>query len=316
MALIVKGDFGSDAYTRLNVWYRDAFNQAPEPQWPQIATRFDSDTETEVYDFLGEIPSMREFLDERVVRALGANSWGLTNKKWETTIGVDRADMERNKLGHIRPRIQNLGFEAKRAVDRLLLKDVVNNLTTGSFTSIDGKYTCSASHSWPGLTSSVYVNVHSAGFHATSVDLTVLQNNLAYAEEQMAGFLDDQGNPLNDGAADTIICGPALRVPFMRLLTATDVNYGGVGQSNVFKGAYTLVVNRWKTDRHGFELLNTGGTIKPFVFQEEVAPEFTALDNPAQDSAAFWRDHYFYGLYGRWNAGAPLWWKVVEVRSL
>lgn len=53
-------------------------------------------------------------------------------------------------------------------------------------------------------------------------------------------------------------------------------------------------------------LLDTSRPVKPIIFQDRVAPEFTALDK-ADDQNVFMKDKYLYGLRCRRNVGFGLW---------
>ncbi|MGB3407087.1 MAG: Mu-like prophage major head subunit gpT family protein [Jannaschia sp.] len=75
----------------------------------QIAEPITSTTESNLYGWLAELPSMREWVGPRVVNVLSENDYRLKNKDWEQTVGVDRNYILDDNLGTTTPRFRVMG---------------------------------------------------------------------------------------------------------------------------------------------------------------------------------------------------------------
>lgn len=99
--------------------------------YKRLATTIVSSSKTNTYDWLGKFPQMREWVGQRVVKDMTESSYQITNKKYESTLGVDRADIEDDNLGLYSTIARSMGQEAKDFLDRkvaALLKDGFNSL--------------------------------------------------------------------------------------------------------------------------------------------------------------------------------------------
>ena len=95
------------------------------------------------YKWLGDFPMMREWVGERVIKDLSAFHYELVNKDFESTVAVDRNDIEDDQIGVYSPMIQGLGAAAKQHRDILvfgLLKDGFNTIC------YDGQYFFDTDH--------------------------------------------------------------------------------------------------------------------------------------------------------------------------
>lgn len=99
--------------------------------YKRLATTIVSSSKTNTYDWLGKFPQMREWVGQRVVKDMTESSYQITNKKYESTLGIDRADIEDDNLGLYSTIAQSMGQEANDFLDRkvaALLKDGFNSL--------------------------------------------------------------------------------------------------------------------------------------------------------------------------------------------
>lgn len=103
--------------------FRALYNQAYEatvPVWPNVAMEAPSGGAEENYQWLGDVPGMKEWLDAKALEKLMGFQYTIRNKDWEATITVDRNDVEDDRLGIYRPKLLELGGEARRHPDELL----------------------------------------------------------------------------------------------------------------------------------------------------------------------------------------------------
>jgi phage major head subunit gpT-like protein len=72
----------------------------------KLATRIQSNTASNTYGWLGDFPSLREWVGDRVIRDMKETAYAIVNKKYESTLGVDRVHIEDDNLGVYRTRAQ------------------------------------------------------------------------------------------------------------------------------------------------------------------------------------------------------------------
>jgi len=113
------------------------------PMWSQIATEVPSSTKTEKYGWLGQMPRIREWVGDRVVNNIGAHDYSITNKPFESTIGVPRDDIEDDTYGIYAPLMTEMGRGVAAFPDELVF-----GLAKQGFASkcYDGEAFFSAAH--------------------------------------------------------------------------------------------------------------------------------------------------------------------------
>ena len=86
---------------------------------------------------------MREWIGDREVQNLTASDYTIKNKSFELTVGVDRDDVEDDKLGLYTPSIQMLAQSAAAHPDELIFDLLTSGFSAKCF---DGQPFFSASH--------------------------------------------------------------------------------------------------------------------------------------------------------------------------
>jgi len=118
----------------------------------------------------------------------------------------------------------------------------------------------------------------------------------------MLAFKDDVGDPLSMSATGLVcVVPPSMYINALEALSATVIS----NTSNVLQGAARVIVFPWLTTATKWYLLKTDGVIRPFVFQDRIPLEFTALEQSSDEG--FLRDKFLYGVraryamtYGQW----------------
>ena len=142
MSRLVTRDFLAATFTGFRSLFEKAL-AAAEPIYPKIATVVESTTDKESYNWLGAVPAMREWVDERIPGALRTHDYEIVNRKYEATIEVDRETFEDDRLSQVKPRIEELAVRAAGHPDEL----VVGLLNAGfSNTCYDGQYFFDTDH--------------------------------------------------------------------------------------------------------------------------------------------------------------------------
>lgn len=108
-----------------------------------IAMRVPSTASIENYGWMKELPGMREWVGQRVINNLEASNAQLKNKNWEHTIGVDRNDVEDDKLGIYNNVLSIQGETVARHPDELVWGLLPNGFATLCF---DGQYFFDSDH--------------------------------------------------------------------------------------------------------------------------------------------------------------------------
>jgi len=262
--------------------------------YERIATIIPSESDQEDYPWLGAVPAVREFVDERMPLGLLENNYTIRNKTWESSIAIERAAIEDDKYGQIRLRIQSLAREAKRHMDQLvftLLKDGF------AATCYDGQY--------------FFDDDHVSGDSGSQSNLGTSELDAAALQAAitaMMKFKDDKGKFLGV-TPDLLVVPPDLQWTAMELLESTYWPEEGTTTakmaSNVLKGKLDLLVSPYLTDTSDWFVLSTKGVVKPVILQSRTPVEFAALE--ADSESGFMRDQYIYGVRARYNAGYGLW---------
>lgn len=78
----------------------------------RIAMVTQSDTESEIYPWLGQVPRVRKWLGDREIHRLLANEFRITNEDFEATVEVLKNLVDDNKLQGINFAFRDLGLSA------------------------------------------------------------------------------------------------------------------------------------------------------------------------------------------------------------
>ncbi|WP_299440179.1 Mu-like prophage major head subunit gpT family protein [uncultured Rhodospira sp.] len=119
----------SDTFVGFKTIFNDAFNTA-ESEYQRVAMDVPSATSEEDYKWMGKTTRFRKWLGDRVIQNLSAHSYVIKNEPFENTVGVDRDDIEDDKLGVYKPMIQQLGYDAKTHPDELIFPLLSNGFGT------------------------------------------------------------------------------------------------------------------------------------------------------------------------------------------
>ncbi len=120
----------------LYIGYRTAFQgglgQAAS-MYGRVATTVPSSTREEEYGWLGKIPSMREWIGDRVIQNIATHAYKIKNRPFELTIGVDRDDIEDDNLGIYTPLFTEMGMSTGAHVDQLVWPLLKAGFTTACY---------------------------------------------------------------------------------------------------------------------------------------------------------------------------------------
>lgn len=283
----------------------DAGARGATPFYPRLCTRAPSQGNDEQYGWLGSFPGMREWLGDRIYEELRAAHFTLENKLWESTLKIERKDIDDDRLGMYAINAQQLGVEAAHHPDKLLVQAIVAGSSTACF---DGQYFFDTDHSWGSSGTQANFQTYNAADHTA---VTAAEFRAAYhaARRAMVEFVNDRGEPLIRPIitrfSDLVCFVPAeLELAAYEALTATILG----NNSNVVLDQPEIVGCPYLTDAASFYLFNTGGILRPFVFQER---EPLRRQTKYADDIE-WK-HMLFLTEARYNVGYLGWWNAVKV---
>ena len=288
---LVKSDIPKLLTAGLKTAFFETFGQT-HAQWDKIATVIPSDKDTEQYAWLGALPGLREFTDEREPGDLKPYDYAIKNKTWESTISIDRAAIEDDLYGQIALRIRQMASVAKQHLDILIF----GLLSTGFARS--------------GYDGVPFFGTHTQGAAQLNRGTDVLSSTaLETAITAMMRFTDDQGRPAAV-QPNTLVIPPELYWEATQLLNSAfypDVLTSANQELavNPLKGLLTLVTTPYLSNTTNWFLLDTSRVVRAIVLQMRRNFEFEALE--ASSENGFMRDQYLYGVRARYNVGFGDW---------
>ncbi|MFQ5463588.1 MAG: Mu-like prophage major head subunit gpT family protein [Phycisphaerae bacterium] len=283
----------------------DRFDATPT-YFQDLSTRIESNSDAEIYKWLGTVPTMRPWGTGRVARGMKTESYSVENLKYESTIEVDRDEIADDKTGQIRIRIGLLGEQAATHKDFLIAQLLINGETAG-FNSYDGVSFFNDAHvsGDSGPQDNKLTSVAVAPDTPTTEEF---KTALMAALGAMMNFKNDRGDPLALSATGLVCVVPTtMFFTAMEAVNATVIN----NASNVLQGVARVISFPWLTDLSKWYLLKTDGVIRPIIFQDREPLEFTALTEDSDEG--FRREKFLYGVRARYRMAYGYWQFAVRV---
>lgn len=115
----------SQLLTALNTSFNGDFQaglSGYDPQWSQVATEVPSSSKSNTYGWLGKFPRFREWVGPRVHKKLKTHGYTIQNRRFESSIGIDRDEIEDDELGVYGPLFEEMGREAQTHPDELVFE--------------------------------------------------------------------------------------------------------------------------------------------------------------------------------------------------
>jgi len=296
------------------IGFDTAFQQALMNQptvWQKIASERPSTDESEVYMWADMIGELREFLGERQIVSLSGRSQQLFNKKYEKTITIPRTKFEDDKYGVFTDQVRQIAMRAAQHPDKLVADAIAAGDTAVVY---DGQYFFDTDHPQnPDDPNSPVMSNKKTGMPLSA-------DNVAAGMALMNGYKDAGGVPLL-AEPNVLMVPPALRYLARQICFGTTIAVpvgtagsspgGAAAPENVLKGMLDVVVNPRLTSTTKWYLLDTTKPVKPFIYQNRMAPEFAYLNKP-EDAEVFKRDQFVYGVRTRGAGGYGPWFLAAE----
>lgn len=286
------------------LFMQKAIESAP-PMLPVLATAAPSNSNQEDYGWLGDVPQVREWLNDRVIKGLSEAQYTLVNRKWESTIGFKAEDIEDDINGMFDKRISQLARRATNHPFSLLIQTIVDGVTAGLGEDLTGQTFFNNAHTARGEQTATQDNI----IAQTGTTVAAITADYISAKAALDRFVDEANEPFRETLGQlTILYPPELDVNMHIVFDSQLVAAGG---TNVLDQAVVLHSESRLANTSDWYLLHTGGEIKPFLFQDRVALSFMAKE--ANSDQAFLNDLFLYGTRARYNTGYGLWQEAVKV---
>ena len=288
---LVKSDIPELLTAGLKTAFFQTFGESPA-EWDKVATIIPSERDTEQYAWLGALPGMREFRDERQPGDPKPYSYAIQNKTWESTLSVDRAALEDDQYGQIALRIRQMARVAKSHLDSI----VFGLLATG--------------FAAPGYDGVPFFGTHNQGTAQSNRGTDALSAaSLQSAITAMMRFTDDQGRPAGT-TPNVLVVPPELYWEATVLLTSAlyPDPLSSASQdlaANPLRGILTLLPTPYLASPTDWFLLDTSRVVRAIVLQMRKEFEFGSLEGSSENG--FLRDQFLYGVRARYNAGFGDW---------
>lgn len=108
--------------------FQDGLETAPS-EYSKIATVVQSTTASNTYGWLGQFPQFREWIGDRVLNDMAAHGYAITNKLWESAVGVKRTDIEDDNLGIYAPLFNEAGRASAALPDELVFSMLADGVS-------------------------------------------------------------------------------------------------------------------------------------------------------------------------------------------
>lgn len=282
--------------------------------WANVLSNyFTSDQAGEDYRWLGMSPAMREWIGERQAKGLREAAYTIRNRPFESTLEISVDDLRRDKSGQILVRIGEQVNRANAHWAKLLSSLIIAGESAACY---DGQFFFDTDHSEgdSGTQSNdISVDISALPVPATAHGTTVvpapeeLMHAILEGAQAILGFKDDQGEPMNESAKSFMVMVPTSY--WKAAIAAVGAPTMGNGATNILTSAdgfgFLVQVNPRLTWTEKLAVFRTDGDVKPFIRQEEVPVEVSAIAEGSE--LEFERRVHRYGLYASGNVGYGYW---------
>lgn len=277
-----------------------------------VSMEFNSDQPSETYPWLGQVPTMREWIGGRQAKGFSDNGITIANKHYEATIEFLTRDLRRDKTGQIDVRIGEFADRAQAHWASLLSTLMIN---AESAVCYDGQYFFDTDHAeGDSGTQSNKLSITLSGLPAAVHGSTTVPSAEEMAQcimraiQAIQGFKDDRGEPMNENAAKFRVIAPTSLASIAA--TAASVASFGNGATNPLAAQkdYSVAVstnarlNAWTTK---FAVYRADGRVKPFIRQQETPVQLKAKAEGSEFEFDY--DMWQFGIDTWRNVGYGFW---------
>ena len=296
-------------------FYKALSESTGAPWLDQVSNYFTSDQTLEEYAWLGMTPAMREWIGGRNAKGFREQSLQIRNKHFEATLDVLVKDLRRDKTGQLMVRINEMARRANSHWASMLSELIAGGASTACY---DGQNFFDTDHSEGDSgtqSNSITVDISA---EPVAVEGTVsspavaeIQFCIAKAIQAIVGFVDDQGEPMNEDATRFLVMAPTEYMHVIMQAVATPVQVAETQtalQALKSNFAIDVVVNpRLSTmaASYQFPVFRTDSYLKSFIRQEETGVQLKVKGSGSEYE--FDNDAHQYGIDTWRNVGYGMW---------
>lgn len=247
---------------------------AEAPLVGKIATLNPSESNTNVYPWIGEAPIMQLLKDELQQSQLTDARYELTNETYAISIAIGRDDLHDDQIGAQMMRAKEMSRVALNFANRLL----TTALTSGtSELGFDGVSYFNDSHPIRGAQTAVQDNL----LAGTGATVSAIKTDIGSAIAQLMTWKAENGEPLAGSRSKF-----AMMVPAALLFAANEAVYAAIisqTSNEAFRGmSIDVMANPRLTDANDWYLFDVSGGTLPLIYQEARAVS-TEMLGPGSD---------------------------------
>lgn len=263
-----------------------------------------SSSNKEKYGWLGNVASLVEWRDSRKLKGIRDYDYTLANKHYESTLQVDRDDIEDDLYGGIQVRIQDLARKALIHPRQLFFEKVVAGEVELCF---DGQPFYSLTHKYF-ADDAAQSNLHTGTKAGTYPTASEISSDFEQVRAKMREFKDDTGEPFNEGELDLMIVAGANLEGVLDKVFGADLLENS---TNTLKGAAKYMVSS-RLSGSDWYVFENSGALKAMIKQDRQAARFDALEATSENG--FMHKTYKYGIDYRVGFGYGLWQKSIKCK--
>lgn len=266
--------------------YEELFNAG----WAMKLSLFipNSKRGTETYGLFGGYPKMREWIGQRHAQVVAQRAYSIRNLPYESSLPIGDRMLSRDQSGLLQKYIS--GFAADVVANQW--EDLITQLINTNGTAYDANAFFGATHQF-GSETAQKNQVTSSDVPALDVAVPTAPTPLEMSSAilglvgYMMSYTDNQGRYLNQNAREfaVAVSTPALFSSLMQAITGKILQGLLDNPINGFEAAGFKFTPLFLPSLTGatakIRIFRTDGELKPFILQEEQAPEYQVL---GQDS--------------------------------
>jgi hypothetical protein len=287
-----------------------------------LSMYFKSDQPSEEYKWLGMSPAMRQWVGGRLAKGLREMGVIIPNLPFEATLEVLVDEMRRDKTGQVLVRINDLADRTNSHYAKLMSGLIIAAESTVCY---DGQFYFDTDHQEadsPTQSNKIQFSLATDGAAIPSAERGtttkpgpgIMELAMLKGVETMLGFKDDQGEPMNENAAQFTAMFP-ISYTSAALAATTSVTLGA-GRTNTLVAQKSFGINPIANPRlpwtDKLAIFRNDGNVKPFIRQEEVPVEMSAIAEGSE--LEFKERKHQYGVYASRNVGYGYWQQAVQVQ--
>ena len=248
-----------------------------------VATIIKSQNPTNSYTWLGDFPTMKEWVDERQLAELQAHAYEIIKKDWETSFSVSRDDITFNSLGSVKIKVDALVEAVIDHYNALVVQLIKTNGKCYDGAAFFGEHTKGKDD-----TAKKYNNKSNYAF---------TKDNVFKVFEAMQNIMREDGETSFNVKPNVLLYAPDLHQQALKI-TKGVVDGGSTNEAKDILTPVSvsgMVKGTWV-------VLDCTRSLKPFIIQ--ITKE---AKSPDRDDDLFKKKKVNYGIDTMDNSGYGLW---------